>query len=235
MHAMKIIVLILVCYGWQTNLSGQEITKDWLMGHIDYSQDRKFQKLAKKHIDVSHDLYLHKQAYWAFRKMYEAAKIDGVTLAVLSAGRNFSDQKLIWEKKWKQQTIAKAVKRAQNVLEYSSMPGTSRHHWGTDIDMNSFSLTYYETEEGIKTYGWLQKNAKYFGFCQVYNQKNDQRIYGYKEEKWHWSYMPLARNLIEAYHQQIDYEDIQGFQGAGTAKSIQILEKYVFHINPKCR
>ena len=30
------------------------------------------------------------------------------------------------------------------------MPGTSRHHWGTDIDFNSVDPAYFKTATGIK-------------------------------------------------------------------------------------
>ncbi|NJK84501.1 MAG: M15 family metallopeptidase [Saprospiraceae bacterium] len=47
-------------------------------------------------------------------------------------------------------TTPNPQERALKILKYSSMPGTSRHHWGTDIDLNSFSNSYFEQGEGKK-------------------------------------------------------------------------------------
>ena len=39
-------------------------------------------------------------------------------------------------------------------MSYSSMPTTSRHHWGTDIDIHSVEVTDFEKEPGISIYNW---------------------------------------------------------------------------------
>ena len=65
------------------------------------------------------------------------------------------------------------------------MPGTSRHHWGTDIDMTDMSVAFYNTRKGKKMYDWMSKNAAKFGFYQPFNANRKD---GYQEEKWHWSY-----------------------------------------------
>ncbi len=48
------------------------------------------------------------------------------------------------------------------------MPQASRHHWGTDVDINSVEPEYFESGQGLKEYTWLQENAWKFGFCQPY-------------------------------------------------------------------
>jgi D-alanyl-D-alanine carboxypeptidase len=106
-------------------------------------------------------LYLRKETYEAFLKMHAAAKADGIQLVVRSATRNFNYQKRIWEGKWNgqrkiagNQNAAKAypdpVQRALKILEYSSMPGSSRHHWGTDLDLNAFNNEWFEKGIGKK-------------------------------------------------------------------------------------
>jgi len=57
---------------------------------------------------------------------------------------------------------------------------------------------------------------------------------GYEEEKWHWSYLPLARKLTALAKAELKDEDISGFLGAETAPEIKVVERYVLGINPAC-
>ncbi len=215
----------------------------YIMGKIEPSKDSNFVKIAAEYTSKS-NIYLRKEAYAAFLEMYAAAKEDGINLRILSATRNFNSQKSIWEAKWNGSRklsdgtnaaeIADTNTRALRILEYSSMPGTSRHHWGTDIDLNNLNNSYFEKEPGIKVYEWLVTNAGRFGFCQTYSPKNSTRPDGYNEEKWHWSYLPIAKEYLASAKQLLKAEAIKGFAGAGVAPKLKVVEKYVFGINPKC-
>lgn len=215
----------------------------YIMGQFEPAQDSNFVKIGAAYTTKS-DIYLRKEAYAAFLEMYAAAKADGITLRILSATRNFSSQKSIWDSKWNgtrklsdgtnAAEIADTNARALRILEYSSMPGTSRHHWGTDIDLNNLNNPYFEKEPGIKVYQWLTANAARFGYCQTYTAKGPNRPDGYNEEKWHWSYLPVAKEYSASARQLLKDENIQGFAGAGVAPNLEIVKKYVFGVNPKC-
>ena len=70
-----------------------------------------------------------------------------------------------------------------------------------------------------------------FGFCQTYTEKREGgRLTGYNEEKWHWSYMPIAKQLLEDYRKLINYSDIKGFSASEFSQELNIIEKYVFGI-----
>ncbi len=125
--------------------------------------------------------------------------------------------------------------RALKILEYSSMPGTSRHHWGTDIDINDLDNYTFEHGNGKKVYDWLVANAADFGFCQPYSPKDEKRPHGYNEEKWHWSYIPVARQLTDMAEARLKDEMISGFKGEETAVKIGVVKKYVLGINEECR
>ncbi len=52
------------------------------------------------------------------------------------------------------------------------MPGTSRHHWGTEIDLNALNNKWFENGKGLKVYQLAYKNAAQYGFHQPYTAKN---------------------------------------------------------------
>lgn len=200
------------------------ISKELLLGKLDYSQNESFVWVSRDH--SSKNLYLNREVYDAFMKMHEKARAEGIDLQIISGARNFDHQKAIWERKWQHLEGLEPHCRTQKILEFSSMPSTSRHHWGTDIDLNKLENSYFESGQGKAEYDWLVKNASEFGFYQVYTSKNSGRT-GYSEEKWHWSYLPLANRYLQAYNSMVSYEDIKGFEGAFLAEEYQMISHYV--------
>jgi len=225
--------------------TGSEISfdSDFLKGKFSPENHPDFVEIDIQHASRE-GMYLQREVYEAFKQMYEAAEKEGISLQIRSATRNFDAQKRIWEDKWlgkrpsagvnALETYPDPVDRANNILLYSSMPGTSRHHWGTDIDLNSFDNNWFTQGEGLKLYNWLRENADDFGFCQPYTELGEDRPNGYQEEKWHWSYLPLALPYTQAAKELLRNEDISGFLGAETAVKIGIVENYVLGIAPVC-
>lgn len=202
------------------------ITKDFLMGKFDYRAHPLFTKVPARM--SGKDLYVQKETLDAFQRMHEAALKDSINLKIISGTRNFAEQKSIWENKWKKEIVAQKTPKAAalKILEYSSMPSTSRHHWGTDIDINSVDGSYFRKGKGLKEYKWLVANGPSFGFYQTYTPKDKGRT-GYSVEEWHWSYMPLAKKYLEMYNSKISYKDIKGFNGCETAAEIDIIKNFV--------
>jgi zinc D-Ala-D-Ala carboxypeptidase len=204
---------------------------NYIMGKFDPATHPDFVSVEKKYADKD-GLFLRKETYEAYKKMRWAAQKDSILLTIISATRNFAYQKGIWDTKWKAlPKIKDATDRAKKILEYSAMPSCSRHHWGTDIDINTVSSEFFNKAEGKKMYDWLSKNASKFGFCQPYTAG---RKSGYKEEKWHWSYTPLSKDLTEFAEKNLKNEMITGFAGAETAPSLDVVKNYVLCINKGC-
>jgi len=200
------------------------IEKNFVLGKFNYRKDTSFVKVDAIH--ASKTIYLQKEVYEAFAKMYEAAKAENINLKIISGTRNFYEQKAIWERKWKRYKDLSPIKRAQKILEYSSMPSTSRHHWGTDLDLNNLNNSYFERGVGAKEYQWLKENASKYGFYQVYTSKKNGRT-GYNMEKWHWSYMPLSEKYLNYYNENIKIDDIKGFEGAELSTELDVIKVFV--------
>lgn len=218
-----------------STIKDEYITAQFLTGKNNYYTDTNFIEIPEN-MAYRKKMYLLKETYTAYNKMYLAAKKDGINLKVISASRTFEEQSWIWEDKWKTNKSKFDTDNALSsyIMQYSAMPGTSRHHWGTEVDLNSTSASYFASGYGLKVYTWLSKNAATYGFCQSYNEKGTERDTGYNEEMWHWSYYSLANRFLEGYKKKVDYSHITGFSGAVTAKSLGVIDNYVLAISNNC-
>jgi LAS superfamily LD-carboxypeptidase LdcB len=237
----------------ELNLTGKETgiqaipVFDYVTGRFDPSVHKDFVNIKKTPIPCSGDMFLRKETAKAWLLLINDFKKEHpeIKIYILSATRSFYSQKSIWEGKWNGKRPTTGVKnitritdpliRARKILDYSSMPGTSRHHWGTDFDINALNNAYYEKGEGEIIYQWLKKNASKYGFGQPYTEGRDE---GYKEEKWHWSYLPLAIQYLkdwnEAYNDNPDKFTRTGIF-SGSDKAGHLSPIYVNSINPECK
>jgi D-alanyl-D-alanine carboxypeptidase len=120
-----------------------EINKDWLLGKIQPDVHPEFVSVPI-HLCDEAGHFLLKQTLEAWMRLQKAAQADGIELRIISSTRTFERQKQIWENKWDGKTLTNGVdlskvgytdeQKATAILKYSAMPGTSRHHWGTDLD-----------------------------------------------------------------------------------------------------
>ena len=203
------------------------LPKSLLLGKFDPSTDSNFVAIPS-HMTTHTNIYCHRQTLQAYIAMRDSALRDGITLTIVSATRNFDRQRQIWERKW-QNTQGNDSTKIRQIMRYSSMPGTSRHHWGTDLDFISVETDYWTHGEGLRIYQWLCANAHKFGFFQPYTA--DHTRTGYAEERWHWSYAPLSKPYLETYQQQITPSDITGFSGSYLVDSLKIIQSHVLGIS----
>ena len=218
----------------QSNWS-DSVSVGFLLGQTNYEKDVRFIQVPSNRSTKT--CYLLKEVNTAFDEMAATAQKVGISLKVVSGGRNFQMQKSIWERKWtaRRPNFKSDKETALDILKYSSMPGTSRHHWGTDLDINSVDPSYFASGKGKVEYDWLKKNAATFGFCQTYDNKSESNRTGYSEEKWHYTYMPISNKLLEQYNKKITRDLITGFLGSSTAKEIDVVKFYVNGISLLCK
>lgn len=221
-----------------------QVANKLLIGDVEPKDNPRFKQIPSAFIkQQGRTYYLHKQALDSLTRMMNQAKSEGVQLKVISAFRSFNDQKWIWEAKWDGRRAVngdllpkemEAKEKALLILQYSSMPGTSRHHWGTEVDLNALENSYFEsTEEGKIVYDWLVRNAEHYGFFQPYTSKSSGRT-GYEEEKWHWSFAPISEPYLDAFVAQIELEQIPDFKGKELIQPLEIIQNYVLGVS-RCK
>jgi LAS superfamily LD-carboxypeptidase LdcB len=178
---------------------------------IDYSV---YELMGQADIDLyGKDINLRKEAHDAFVEMKKAAYQDGIDIKIVSSFRSFDRQLAIFERKYQLFTEDEQlapIDAIDKIIEYSTIPGTSRHHWGTDIDIIDGSkkvegdvLVTDKFEEGgafedLKV--WMDEHANDFGFYLVYTNEPKRR--GFKYEPWHYSYAPLSIPMLAAFRKK---------------------------------
>lgn len=91
-----------------------------------------------------------------------------------------------------------ADQRQWEILQTSSAPGISRHHWGTDLDIFSDQPARWAAGGPLADeHAWLVRNAATYGFIQPFTAASTVMRTGYTEERWHWSYYPVAQALVQ--------------------------------------
>lgn len=176
---------------------------------------------------------LHRGALCAFQSLQKKAQKAGFTLEPASSFRDFSRQQLIWNGKYTgqrrvhdEQGHTLDVKqlepwaRCQAILAWSALPGGSRHHWGTEIDVydptllpanRSLQLEPWEYQEGgyfAELAQWLNETAPQFDFYFPFNGCSSALKVAI--EPWHISYLPIAELAQQQFSAETLFASWQG-------------------------
>ena len=191
-----------------------------------------------------------KEAGEAFVNMKKEALKDGIKIEIVSGFRSYNRQKQIWNRKFRINKM-NGLSPQQNILkiiEYSTLPGTSRHHWGTDIDIVDGNKTvsgdvllkenFHSDGPYVKLRKWMDINAKRFGFYRPYD--NNPKRKGFKYEPWHYSYAPIAIPMLKAYDKlkfkdQIVQKDLEGYQYLNHKFLVKYKKEHVLGISNKLK
>ncbi len=139
-------------------------------------------------VDIGNNMQLDATCYEAFLKMASQAYDEGVVLWVASGYRDYATQEKLYE------TYA-AADGEQAADSYSARPGSSEHHTGLAIDLNTVNEAFGETPEGK----WVVEHGAEYGFILRYPQGKEEET-GYMYEPWHIRYVgeELARKITDS-------------------------------------
>jgi LAS superfamily LD-carboxypeptidase LdcB len=169
--------------------------------------------------------------------MQDAAQKDGIDLQLVSSFRDFDRQTAIFNRKWTGQAqlldtygdelpfeVLSDNEKLHAILTWSALPGGSRHHWGTDIDVydraavhnwgGKFNLVESEYLSGGPCHAlscWLAENMEQFGFYRPFSVNTG----GVAVEPWHLSFRKTACAFENARHldgftKAIEQSDLEG-------------------------
>ena len=191
---------------------------------------------------------LREAAHFAFLKMKSEALKSGINIHTVSSYRSFNHQKRIWNRKFEanRKRGLSEYNNIRKIIEYSTIPGTSRHHWGTDIDIIDANIHapkhvlqaqhFHRDGSYIKLKHWLDTHANSFGFYLVYTADSDRK--GFKYEPWHYTYKPLSKTFLKDYlkmdiHKMLNQEQLLGQQSFTTEFIESYLKENILDINPE--
>ena len=156
---------------------------------------------------------MHQFVVAPFAALREAAAAAGFDLRPVSGFRDFARQATIWNGKFTgarpaldaagdplDLTQLPPPARIDAILCWSALPGASRHHWGTDLDLIDAAATAPDYRPGLtlaefsaggpyaRASDWLERHAGRFGFFRPYRGIAS----GVQAEPWHFSFAPVA-------------------------------------------
>jgi LAS superfamily LD-carboxypeptidase LdcB len=162
---------------------------------------------------------LHREAVAPFLALRAAAAQEGIDVMPYSAFRDFSAQVEIWNRKFRGErplydrdgnvrdhASLGADEIVDAILVWSAVPGASRHHWGSEIDVYDAAaapegyrvklLPEEYAPGGVfeKLARWLNDNLQRFDFFRPYDSDRG----GVYPEPWHISYQPVSSAALEA-------------------------------------
>ncbi|WP_252094619.1 M15 family metallopeptidase [Pseudoalteromonas sp. SCSIO 43201] len=172
----------------------------------------------ESHLICYNGRYVHREIVDDLASLINAAKLAGFTLYMASAFRSFERQKSIWEHKFSMRrpvldlnnqavdlSELSEIEKVRAIMLFSALPGASRHHFGTDIDVyardrlpaqQSLQLEPWEYQEGGHQYEfsvWLDSNLERYGFYRPYDRFRG----GVAAEPWHISHWRTAKPLAD--------------------------------------
>jgi LAS superfamily LD-carboxypeptidase LdcB len=200
---------------------------------------------SSRHVQVlpGTKLRLHPALFAPLAAMRTAAARAGIALEPVSAFRDFAQQLGIWNAKFRGERVllgrdgtplqprpATEPGLVEAILLWSALPGASRHHWGTDLDVIDRAALAPGRQPQLlpaefavdgpfaRLEAWLSAHCEEFGFYRPYDRDRG----GVQPEPWHLSYAPLAQPALAALSLQVLREALLGVDLAGAAT---VLEK----------
>jgi LAS superfamily LD-carboxypeptidase LdcB len=199
---------------------------------------------------------VHNRMLQDFLRLQNSAKEAGFDLQVISAFRDYDRQLKIWNAKASgERPLLDDFEKPLDysklspteiifaILRWSAIPGCSRHHWGSDIDVYDgntqapadVKLVPSECENNGRAsalHSWLdmqfaQNNS--FGFFRPFASD----LGGVSPERWHLSYYPVSRRMIDEYSFSIFKNNLQNsdvmFKELLLEKADEIYQRYIMN------
>ncbi len=188
---------------------------------------------------------LHAHVAAPFLGLRRAALADGFDLVPHSSFRDFSRQLTIWNGKYSGtrsmlDASGQAIdvselppwQRVEAILLWSALPGASRHHWGTDVDLIDRNATApgYQVQLTPQEFApggpfaaladWLEANAARFGFFRPFRGV----LSGVEPEPWHFSFAPVAEKARRTLSPAVLYKAIADAPLLGKEQVLERLE-----------
>ena len=191
---------------------------------------------SREHLVPFGQHFIHPAIQSDLQRLCTAAEDAGFDLTIASSFRDFERQRLIWNNKFLgNRPVLDAIEQpidirklstlelCHAILRFSALPGASRHHWGTDLDIfdaNAVDKKYqlkleqqeYQANGPFYAFNhWLDLHLGDFGFFRPYARYQG----GVASEPWHISHQMQSQLMASAYdltmlEAQITEHEVEG-------------------------
>lgn len=210
------------------------------MPHVKKFLDH-FNLTADDFVEVVPEHFMHRQAKEDFLAMQLAAQEDGIDLRIISSLRDFDHQLNIWNGKADGSRVIRddnemivniqdlsEAELMQAIMRFSAVPGLSRHHFGTDVDVYDanaieegmrVSLVASEYDKDgpfAKLSRWLRMNCSQYGFYIPYSHDKGKLA----QEPWHVSY----REIVQSHTSKMTYDFMLPFFESFTSNEFHLVD-----------
>jgi len=213
---------------------------------------------ARTHVVQRDDLgaAVHRDVIAPFLALKAAAAASGIELQIVSGFRDFDAQLRIWNMKYRgerplydregnvrEHASLDAPQLVEAILCWSALPGASRHHWGSDIDVidraampENYRLRLlpdeFEPEAVFCRLGkWLDQNIARYGFFRPYDEYRG----GVYPEPWHLSHAGISTAALELLSVELIAATVRASEVLGKEQVLaqlpEIYRKYVVNIS----
>ena len=201
-------------------------------------------------------IQLHPLTAQAFLALKAMAADDGIELEAVSAFRTFNTQREIWNAKYRgerplydvdgvelEHSVLNKSELVTTILRWSALPGASRHHWGTDLDIidraavpEGYRVRLMKDEfasDGVfwKLGDWLDSRLSQTDFYRPYVVSGD----GIQSEPWHLSFAPVSVQALQSMTVSILEEALADSDVLGldtiSAQLPEIFSQYVLNVS----
>ena len=204
---------------------------------------------VEAHLEQVGDVLMHGGCVSSWLLLRENALQQGFDLAAASAYRSFSRQLTLWNEKARGErpildlhenpvdiTTLSERDILFSILQWSALPGASRHHWGSEIDIYERSLlpkdyhlklTLEETMEGGvlgEFYDWLNMQFADGSYCGFFRPYYPASRCSFGCEPWHLSCIEVA----SSFEKLLDKKSLYAFYESSGEIELQqsILENF---------
>lgn len=180
---------------------------------------------------------------------------EGFELAIASGFRSLEQQQRIWNLKAQGERAVldshgrpldfmdlSDQQKVLSIMRWSALPGASRHHWGSEIDVYNFKAKEQVelTPDEVDNHGpmgpfhvFLNEVLDEFDFFRPY----EFDLGGVAPERWHLSFAPVSEPCDEAYDREVFLEILrsQNIELKDTVLSMadELFDRFVKAITPR--
>jgi len=199
---------------------------------------------------------LHRDAVQPFLDMRATAAVAGIDLVPVSSFRDFDAQLTIWNEKYRgarqlydregrplERSGLSEPELIEALLWWSAVPGASRHHWGTEIDVidrhalpagqgvKLLPVEFGPTGPFSRLNRWLDEHMGAYGFFRPYRIARG----GVSPEPWHLSYGPVAevaleRMTVSVLRSALEEREVEG-KATVLSRLVEIHRRYVASVD----